>query len=153
MDNQVIQPDPSKVPQCRCKDENSVPCFAAHRISKTDKNKDRAFYACSVGADKGGCSFFCWVEDVYLDEKTGMARKKYIPLPDGYVKKPTAAETLIAHDLRLIHLEETIIQHQQRIAALEDKLRLHDEQQQQQPRAAKIQKTEPGRVPQGGRKQ
>lgn len=148
MDNQTTPVDSSKVPFCKCKDETGVPCFALHRVSKTDKNKDRGFYACSLSRDKGGCGFFCWVEDIYIDEKTGLAKKKYIPLPEGYIKKPTPAEFMVAMDLRLIALEDNFTTMKAQVAALEDKLKVYEEQHgQQQSRPAKVQKTEPGRMP------
>ncbi len=155
MENSSNQPDPSKVPLCRCKDEQGVPCFATHRVSKTDKNKDRGFYACCVSKEKGGCGFFCWTEDLYIDEKTGMARKKYIPPPEGYVKKPTVAETLIAYDLRIVQLEESFASMRKRMEMLEDKIDVFKnfEHEQQPSRSAKVQKTELGRTVQGGRKQ
>ena len=152
MDNQSSV-DSSKVPLCKCKDEAGVPCFAVHRLSKTDKNKDRAFYACSMSRDKGGCGFFCWIEDLYIDEKTGLAKKKYIPPPEGYVKKPTPAENMVALDLRVVALENLAEQFKIRIASLEEEnlrftfLEQQHEQLQQQSRPVKIQKTESARAP------
>lgn len=143
MDNQLPSTDFSKAPLCKCKDETGVPCFTVHRISKTDKNKDREFYACSLSKDKGGCGFFSWLEDLYTDEKTGLVRKKYIPLPDGYVKKPTAAETLTALELRVVALEDYYSTLKNRIQIAEESLK-HLEEHGQQSR--KVQKTESGRT-------
>jgi len=148
MDNQSSA-DSTKIPFCKCKDESGIPCFTVHRVSKTDKNKDREFYSCATSRDKGGCGFFCWVEDLYIDEKTGLARKKYIPPPEGYVKKPTVAETLIAYDLRIVQLEESFAAMKKRIEMLDDRIDVFKnfEHEQQPQRPAKVQKTESARQP------
>lgn len=141
MENPASTSDSTKAPLCRCKDHEGIPCFAVHRVSKTDKNKDREFYACAVSKDKGGCGFFAWQEELYLDEVSGLLKKKYVPLPEGYVKKPTV-------EVRVQKCEDTIATLQQQLQDLQQKINLLNEHQ---PR--KVQKTEARGAPNGVRKQ
>jgi hypothetical protein len=112
--------DPSKVPCCKCVDESGMGVFAVTRVSKTDKNKDRSFFTCALGQSKG-CGFFCWVEDVIVDPKTGLAKRKYIPPPEGTAKKPkqenASYEQLIA---RIETLEKEYALFRERLSKLEE---------------------------------
>lgn len=113
------QVDPSKVPCCKCKDEVGIQLYAVHKVSKTEKNKDRPFYTCSLG--KQGCGFFCWVDDVVVDERTGLAKRKYIPPPDGYVKKPkiTSSSSAVEElEKRIDLLTETVKEMKERMMKL-----------------------------------
>ncbi len=105
-----------------------MPRFSVYRVSKTEKNKDRSFFACTLSKEKGGCGFFAWSDDVILDDKTGLAKKRYIPLPEGYVKKPKVSEE------KASQLEERCHQIEERIKFLEEKY--------EQLRPTKLQKNE-----------
>jgi hypothetical protein len=135
---EIEYPDPTKVPYCRCRDGNGVSCFSVSRISKTDKNKDREFFACSISKEKGGCGFFAWPEDLYVD-KDGLLKKKYTPPPEGYVKKKTPTEIL---DERISKLEEST-------QSMKEKLEQIHQAIDELRRPAKVQKTEQPRQSQG----
>jgi hypothetical protein len=112
--------DPSKVPCCKCKDESGMGIYSVVRVSKTEKNKDRSFFACPLGQSKG-CGFFCWVEDVIVDVKTGLAKRKYIPPVEGQAKKPKQESSIEAQLLERIEaLEKSYAAFQERLQKLEE---------------------------------
>lgn len=108
--------DPSKVPCCKCKDEEGVTILCVLRTSNTEKNKNRSFFTCSKGQAKG-CGFFCWAEDVIVDPKTGLAKRKYIPATGESLQKKTKLEQTALDALTQMNL--TI---QERLKVQEEKL-------------------------------
>jgi len=109
--------DPSNVPYCKCRDENDLAIFALEKVSKTEKNMDRSFYGCSKPSSKGGCNYFCWVSDVIVDPKTGLAKRKYIPPSEESLKKRNKHEETAVQ--ALMELNQSL---EQRVKAQEDML-------------------------------
>lgn len=127
VEQDLIMDDPSKVPSCKCADEHNIPHLCVLRISKTEKNMDRPFFACSKPTSKGGCGYFCWQDDVVVDMTTGLAKRKYIPPnPDSKKKKlnPESASLYVEESLKPLkeqieHLQQKIYQLEQQLATLQ----------------------------------
>jgi hypothetical protein len=102
---------------CNCLDDHGQRfAYGALKVSKTEKNPGREFYSCILSKANGGCGFFAFADEIYTDDKTGLARKKYVKREPAVTGNAASGET----QQRIEVLEQTIRELKERVQKLEE---------------------------------
>lgn len=120
--NEVPSIDGSKVPLCNCiNTEGQKERYAVVKISKTEKNPGREFWACQISKANGGCGYFAFADEIITDPKTNLARRKYVKR-EKVVQADEQKTTVSQLEERLANLEFCFEDLKQRLKNLEEEV-------------------------------